>query len=352
VQYGFFTQPLCQNSGEEVFYFRKKFLKACKDGAIRRTLTIRGGFSMANLLSLNDLSVTEINAILDRAEQLHEMNEEGWFAPNHTLVANLFYEPSTRTRFSFETAEKRLGYQVLNFSSKTSSALKGESLYDTVRTMESLGAKAVVIRHQDVGYYRALKGVGVSIINAGDGAGDHPTQALLDLLTLRQEFMMFRGLTVAIIGDLRYSRVAKSDAEILNRLGCRVLLSGPKEWQNASLPGTYVTVDEAIETADAVIMLRIQHERHEQAMNITKEEYHERYGLTHERALRMKSESIIMHPGPINRGVELDDGLVECNRSRYFKQIQNGVSARMAALEWALSSSPDHLIDERIAEKL
>lgn len=306
---------------------------------------------MANLLSLNDLSVTEINDILVRAEQIHEMNEEGWFAPKNTLVANLFYEPSTRTRFSFETAEKRLGYQVLNFSSKTSSALKGESLYDTVKTMEAIGANAVVIRHQDIGYYRALEGIGISVLNAGDGAGDHPTQALLDLLTLRQEFLLLKGLTVAIIGDLRYSRVAKSDAEALTRLGCRVLLSGPEEWRNESLPGTYVTVDEAIETADAVIMLRIQHERHEQAMNMTKEEYHTRYGLTLERSMRMKPQSIIMHPGPINRGVELDDELVESSRSRYFKQIKNGVSARMASLEWALSSKKVAAVTERVAEK-
>ncbi|MCO7128116.1 aspartate carbamoyltransferase catalytic subunit [Sporolactobacillus shoreicorticis] len=306
---------------------------------------------MANLLRLNDLSIIEINSILDRAQQIKEMNDEGWAEPNHTLVANLFYEPSTRTRFSFETAEKRLGYQILNFSSKTSSALKGETLYDTVRTMESLGAKAVVIRHQELGYYKALGRIDLSILNAGDGAGDHPTQALLDLLTLRQEFMMLRGLTVAIIGDLRYSRVAKSDAEVLNRLGCRVLLSGPDAWRNESLPGTYVTVDEAIEEADAVIMLRIQHERHEHAMNMPREDYHKRYGLTAERALRMKPESIIMHPGPINRGVEMDDELVESTRSRYFKQIKNGVFARMAALEWAISTDTKMRV-EPVAEKL
>ncbi|MCO7174637.1 aspartate carbamoyltransferase catalytic subunit [Sporolactobacillus kofuensis] len=299
---------------------------------------------MANLLSLNKLSITEINHILDRADQLHELSDEGWFQPNHTLVANLFYEPSTRTRFSFETAEKRLGYQILNFSSKTSSAQKGETLYDTVKTMEALGTKAVVVRHQDTGYYRELGNVGISVLNAGDGCGDHPTQALLDLLTIRQEFEKFSGLTVAIIGDLRYSRVAKSDAEVFTRLGCRVLLSGPEEWQNRDLPGTYVPVEEAIETADAVIMLRIQHERHEQSMKMTKQAYHERYGLTIERAYRMKPDSIIMHPGPINRGVELDNALVECPRSRYFKQIKNGVIARMAALEWALDSLPVHAI--------
>lgn len=297
---------------------------------------------MANLLSLNELSIREINDILDRAEQIRVMGEEGWFAPNHTIVANLFYEPSTRTRFSFETAEKRLGYEVLNFSSTTSSALKGESLYDTVRTMEAIGAEAVVIRHQETGYYKQLQSIDIPVLNAGDGAGDHPTQALLDLLTLRQEFMNIEDLTVAIIGDLRYSRVAKSDAEVLSRLGCRVLLSGPPEWKNSQLPGTYVSVDDVIDAADAVIMLRIQHERHENAMQMTKETYHRLFGLTTERALRMKPTSIIMHPGPINRGVEMDGELVESTRSRYFKQIKNGVLARMAALEWAL----DHRLYE------
>lgn len=310
---------------------------------------------MANLLSLNDLKVSEINGILDRAEQLLEMGDAGWFEPRHILVANLFFEPSTRTRFSFETAEKRLGLQILNFSSAASSTQKGESLYDTVRTMQAIGAKAVVIRHKHDEYYRELMdGIGLTLLNAGDGAGNHPTQALLDLLTIRQEFFSFQGLTVAIIGDLRYSRVARSDAEVLARLGCRVLLSGPEEWQNQGLPGEYMAVDDAVETADVVIMLRIQHERHEKAMKMTKEEYHASYGLTRERAERMKPESIIMHPGPVNRGVELDSDLVESAHSRYFKQISNGVVARMAAVEWALdikelTGTPKR---ERIAEKM
>lgn len=307
---------------------------------------------MTNLLSLNDLSVDEINGILNRAEQILEMKDQGWFDPNRTLVANLFFEPSTRTRFSFETAEKRLGFQVLNFSSKTSSTQKGESLYDTVRTMQAIGARAVVIRHQREGYYRELMhGIDIPVLNAGDGAGDHPTQALLDLLTIQQEFLLFKGLTVAIIGDLRYSRVARSDADVLSRLGCRVLLSGPEEWKNDSLPGEHVPVDEAVRAADAVIMLRIQHERHEQAMRMTTEDYHRRYGLTRERASVMKPGSIIMHPGPVNRGVELDSDLVESDRSRYFKQISNGVAVRMASLEWALHTEKEAKKNERVAEK-
>lgn len=296
---------------------------------------------MANLFGLNDLSESEIFEILDQANRFVKMDQKDLQkAANPTLVANLFYEPSTRTRFSFETAERRLGYQVLNFSSKTSSAEKGETLYDTVRTMEAIGCRAVIIRHPLEGYYHELSQIaGVSILNAGDGAGNHPTQALLDLLTLQQEFLIFEGLTVAIIGDLRYSRVARSDSEILSRLGCQVLLSGPDEWKNPALPGTFVSVDEAIERADAVIMLRIQHERHETAMPMSKEDYHRLFGLGVERAAKMRPESIIMHPGPINRGVELDSDLVESSRSRYFKQIKNGVAVRMASLEWALQTA-------------
>ncbi|RYL92892.1 aspartate carbamoyltransferase catalytic subunit [Sporolactobacillus sp. THM19-2] len=307
---------------------------------------------MANLFSLNDLTLTEITGILDRAEHIREMGESGWMPSNHTLVANLFFEPSTRTRFSFETAEKRLGYQILNFSSQSSSTQKGESLYDTVRTMEAIGAKAVVIRHKEEGFFRQLEGLDLQILNAGDGAGNHPTQALLDLLTIRQEFMMFRGLTVAIIGDLRYSRVARSDSEILTRLGCRVLLSGPEEWKNTDLPGKYVSVDEAVEAADVVIMLRIQHERHEQAMRMSREAYHNRYGLTKKRAGQMKQGSIIMHPGPVNRGVEMDSELVESPQSRYFKQIHNGVLVRMAALEWAIHPDSQAVHSSRVPESI
>jgi aspartate carbamoyltransferase len=299
---------------------------------------------MANLFSLNDLTLNEIDGILNHAEQIREMGEAGWFEPRHLLVANLFFEPSTRTRTSFEAAETRLGLKILDFSSNVSSTQKGETLYDTVRTMEAVGARAVVIRHKQDKYYEELKdGISLNILNAGDGAGNHPTQALLDLMTIRQEFFTLSGLTVAIIGDLRYSRVARSDSEVLTRLGNKVLLSGPEEWKNDQIPGTYVPVDEAVASADVIIMLRIQHERHEQVMKMSKEDYHARYGLTKERASRMKPESIIMHPGPVNRGVELDSELVESPHSRYFKQIHNGVFARMAAIEWALDLSESRI---------
>lgn len=308
---------------------------------------------MAHLLTLNDLSLSEIDAILNRAEAFQKKEDGAAIQPRSTMVANLFFEPSTRTRFSFETAEKRLGFQVLNFSSQTSSTQKGETLYDTVRTLEAIGVKAAVIRHKEDGYYRDLMDrVGVSILNAGDGSGDHPTQALLDLLTIRQEFLLFQGLTIAIIGDLRHSRVARSDAGLFSRFGCRVILSGPPEWKNDGLQGEYAPVDEAVRAADVIIMLRIQHERHAHSMMMTKEEYHRRYGLTDERAGQMKPGSIIMHPGPINRGVELAADLVESSRSRYFKQIKNGVAVRMACLEWALETKRGTETYECVAQKL
>ncbi|MTT32036.1 aspartate carbamoyltransferase catalytic subunit [Terrilactibacillus sp. BCM23-1] len=294
---------------------------------------------MANLLTMNDLSARDIEWILDRAESIQK-DKKKFRESKPILVTNLFFEPSTRTRFSFETAEKRLGFQVLNFTSETSSTTKGETLYDTVRTLEEIGTDIAVIRHKDDHYFDQLihNNIKLNIVNAGDGSGHHPTQSLLDLLTIRQEFILFQGLTVAIIGDLRHSRVARSDAEVLTSLGCRVVFSGPKEWHNPELPGDYMPMDEAVRIADVVMMLRIQHERHQHTLDLTKEEYHQAYGLTLKRSEMMKKGSIIMHPAPVNRGVEIADELVESENSRIFKQMHNGVAIRMAVLEWALET--------------
>lgn len=290
---------------------------------------------MPHLLTLSDLSLDDLYAILRRAQTIQQ--EKLFRESQPVIIANMFFESSTRTRFSFEAAEKRLGYHVLNFSANHSSTQKGESLYDTIRTLEEIGAEAAVIRHCDEGYYKTIGDhVSLSIINAGDGYNHHPTQALLDLLTIQQEFILFQGLTVAIIGDLRHSRVARSNAEILTRLGAKVILSGPLQWQNDQLPGEFLPVDEAINQADVVMMLRIQHERHETTMQLSREDYHEQFGLTPDRANRMKPGSIIMHPGPFNRGVEIASELIECNKSRIFKQVNNGVAVRMAVLEWAV----------------
>ena len=207
-------------------------------------------------------------------------------------------------------------------------------LYDTVKTFESVGYDAVVIRHRQDEYFRELEGIEIPIINAGDGAGNHPTQCLLDLLTLYQEFGRIEGIRLAIIGDIQHSRVASSNREAMELLGGEWVFSGPPQWQREGYP--YMPIDEAVEWADAVMMLRIQHERHASAMQMSKAEYLQRYGLTKERASRMKPHAIIMHPAPVNRDVEIDSDLVESPKSRIFKQMSNGVLIRKAAIKRAM----------------
>ncbi|WP_085524052.1 aspartate carbamoyltransferase catalytic subunit [Tuberibacillus sp. Marseille-P3662] len=298
---------------------------------------------MADLVRLADLRTEDIETILDGARKIKQAGES---MKHNGVIANLFFEPSTRTRTSFEVAEKRLGFHPLNVDEITSSIQKGESLYDTIRTLEATGIDAVVIRHTQNEYYQDLQGrLSIPMINAGDGCGDHPTQTLLDLLTIQESFIVFQGLKVAIIGDLRHSRVAKSNAETLHRLGADVILSGPAEWYNDRLPGRYVPVDEAMAQADVVYMLRIQHERHQGIMDLTSEDYHEQFGLTMTRAEAMKPGAIIMHPAPVNRGVELDSRLIESNNSRIFSQIHNGVPVRMAVIEWAIGQLKEEMND-------
>jgi aspartate carbamoyltransferase catalytic subunit len=296
----------------------------------------KGARKMAHLFTLTELSIAEINQLLDEAERFSK--GEYWKATDPVFIANLFFEPSTRTKCSFEMAERKLGFHVIPFDADMSSVQKGETLYDTVRTLEAIGVNAVVIRHSQDAYFEALRhAVRIPIINAGDGCGHHPTQSLLDLLTIRQEFGTFSGLTVAIIGDIRHSRVARSNAEVLTRLGAKVLFSSPEEWKDDANPhGMHVDIDKAVEEADVVMLLRIQHERHEEKMGLTKEQYHERYGLTLKRASKMKANSIILHPAPVNRGVEIESSLVESARSRIFKQMENGVYVRMAVLKRAI----------------
>ncbi|MBU8907084.1 aspartate carbamoyltransferase catalytic subunit [Desertibacillus haloalkaliphilus] len=294
---------------------------------------------MNHLLTMPLLEAIEIHQILSQAQLF--LDGDQWQPNRETFVANLFFEPSTRTKFSFEVAEKKLGLQVLDFQAQASSVQKGETLYDTVKTLEAIGANAVVIRHEQDRYFEDLVGkVNIPIINGGDGCGHHPTQSLLDLLTIKQEFGSFDQLKVVIVGDIRHSRVARSNAEVLTRLGASVWFSGPREWIDDSIPyGRFIDIDDAVEMADVMMMLRIQHERHAVQMVTGKDQYHKTYGLTIERERRMKRDSIIMHPAPINRGVEIDSHLVECQRSRIFKQMTNGVAIRMAVLKRALEKS-------------
>ena len=286
-----------------------------------------------SLLRIRDLSKDELMGILMDA-QLFGASQKDWQSPQRRLVANLFFEPSTRTHYSFASAEHQLGCCVEDFTAAGSSVEKGESLYDTVKTFESVGYDAVVIRHRQDEYFRELEGIEIPIINAGDGAGNHPTQCLLDLLTLYQEFGRIEGIRLAIIGDIQHSRVASSNREAMELLGGEWVFSGPPQWQREGYP--YMPIDEAVEWADAVMMLRIQHERHASAMQMSKAEYLQRYGLTKERASRMKPHAIIMHPAPVNRDVEIDSDLVESPKSRIFKQMSNGVLIRKAAIKRAM----------------
>ena len=288
---------------------------------------------MKNLLSMEHLTNEEILHILDRA-QAFENGELPQVARTYN-VANLFFEPSTRTKTSFEMAERRVGCEVIPFDAGFSSALKGETMYDTVKTLEMIGIDAVVIRAKEDEYYNELlEGIGCAVINAGDGAGQHPSQSLLDLFTIRKEFGTFKNLNITIVGDITHSRVAKSNALALTRLGANVRFLCPEEWA-----GDFEAVhswDEVLEDSDVVMLLRIQHERHAISKDFSKDGYHDEFGLTAEREKRMKPGAIIMHPAPVNRDVEIADELVECGRSRIFQQVRNGVYARMAILETIL----------------
>ncbi|GFR37495.1 aspartate carbamoyltransferase [Insulibacter thermoxylanivorax] len=291
-----------------------------------------------SLLGLKGMSKQEIEAILERASYWanYPVKVTGQLAGK--FVANMFFENSTRTRFSFELAEKRLGAEVLNFSAAVSSVQKGESIYDTVRTLESMGIDAGIIRLKPVGVLQELaQKIRIPLINAGDGNNEHPTQALLDIYTMRQHFGEIQGLTVSIIGDIQHSRVARSNLWGLRTMGAEVQFCAPPQMMAQDLEGQirYVSIEEALR-ADVVMLLRLQLERHETGMIKSAEEYREQYGLTAERAKLLKPHAIIMHPAPVNRNVEIDDEVVEHEQSRIFTQIANGVPIRMAVIERAV----------------
>lgn len=292
-----------------------------------------------SLLTMKDLSNAEILDILNDAKAFNSSHSD-WQIPvsSRKLTANLFFEPSTRTHFSFESAEYQLGLQAADLAPDSSSVTKGETLYDTCRTFESLGYGVLVIRHPQDEYFKELENVKIPIINAGDGKGNHPTQCLLDLLTMYNEFGHLEGLNVLICGDVAHSRVAASNKEALEKFGANVRFAGPKEWEREGYP--FSDFDESIPWADVVIMLRIQRERGAKIDGMSDAEYLERYGLTLEREKKMKDHAIIMHPAPVNRGVEIDTNLVECERSRIFEQMKNGVLVRKAVLRRALGFAP------------
>lgn len=286
-----------------------------------------------DILNLDNFTVEEINSILDLAQEFKNGKKVDY--EGKKVIANLFFEPSTRTHYSFDMAALRLGCKTQNFDTENSSLKKGETLYDTVKTFESFGADAVVIRHTENEYYNQLVGkINIPILNAGDGTGNHPSQSLLDLLTIKQEFGKFEGLKIVIVGDIKHSRVAHTNIKVMQRLGMTVYTSGPEEYKEEGF--NYVNLDEIIDKVDIVMLLRVQHERHTEKMHETVEQYHELHGLNQKRVQKMKPNAIIMHPAPFNRNVEIADDVVECEKSRIFKQVQNGVYVRMAMINLAL----------------
>ena len=286
---------------------------------------------MRGLLTLKDLSKEKILEILDYALKL-----KGGYKKTYSdkKIATLFFENSTRTHYSFQCALINLGINVLACDVSKSSVAKGETLYDTVRTFESLGVDGVVIRSSQDEYYKELENIQIPIFNGGDGKSNHPTQSLLDLMTIYEEYGHFEGLKCCIMGDIAHSRVAHTNIEIMERLGMEVYISGPEEYNDNS--AKWISVDEAIKNMDIVMLLRVQFERHSEEMSMTKEEYHRQYGLTYQRMMQMKENAIIMHPAPINRGVEIADEVAECEKSRIYKQMTNGVYVRMAVVSMAL----------------
>lgn len=297
-------------------------------------------FSRKHLLGLEDLSAEELLHILDTARGFKEVSERTIkkVPPlRGRTVVNLFFEPSTRTRLSFEVAAKRLSADVINFTAATSSTTKGETLVDTARNLEAMNVDIFVLRHAASGASHLLsRNVHASVINAGDGAHEHPTQGLLDLFTIREHFGELAGLKVVIVGDILHSRVARSDLFGLKTLGAEVRLVGPPTLMPIGIEKlgavVYDRLDDALEGADVIIMLRIQLERQKGGLLPSLREYSLHFGLTEARLKRAAPHAIVMHPGPVNRGVELPPELADGPRSVILEQVANGVAVRMACL--------------------
>jgi len=293
-----------------------------------------------HLLGIKELTSEEIYHILDTASGFRDvLHRDIKKVPplRGKTVVSLFFEPSTRTKTSFALAAKRLSADFVNFSVSTSSVLKGETIKDTALTIQALGADFVVIRHPSAGVPHFLSNIlDMSVINAGDGANEHPTQALLDLFTIQTHKKNFKDLAVAIIGDIAHSRVAKSNIYALTKLGARVRLIGPPTLMPAEIGKLGVevfhSIDEGIKKADVIMTLRLQLERQSKGFLPSLEEYFKLYGLTSERLKLAKSNAIVMHPGPMNRGVEIESAVADGPQSVILEQVTNGLAVRMAVL--------------------
>ena len=300
----------------------------------------KAGLRSKDLLGIEPLSPEEIVLLLDTAESMREIGRRSIKkvpALRGRMVVNLFFEASTRTRFSFETAEKWLSADSLNFAAKGSSVEKGESLLDTARNLEAMSPDLIVIRHGSPGVPHFLaRHLKAGVVNAGDGAHEHPTQALLDALTIRQRFGKLAGLRVVITGDIARSRVVRSNVWLLTKMGAHVTLCGPPTLlpPRVEALGVEATTDfdGALPGADVVMMLRIQLEREGSAAFPSSREYFRRYGLTHERLAKASPGAIVMHPGPMNRGVEIASDVADSSRAVILDQVSNGVAVRMAVL--------------------
>ena len=299
--------------------------------------------TLKSFVSVENLTVAEVGALIERAEYF----KNGGARPHLTqpvYVTNMFFENSSRTHTSFEMAERKLGLTVIPFDAAHSSTQKGETLYDTSLIMAALGIDLEVIRHSENEYYEKLihpnkdQHLNIGVINAGDGSGQHPSQCLLDMMTIHEHFGHFKDLKVAIVGDITNSRVAKSNMELLTRLGAKVYFSGPDYWYDKQYDkfGEYLPIDELVAQMDVMMLLRVQHERHAGDPNEAKfdaKKYHDKYGINQKRYNAMKDDAIIMHPGPINHDVELSGNLVEAPKCRFVRQMENGVFMRMAMIE-------------------
>ncbi len=301
-----------------------------------------------SFLTTMDVPRHEIEDLLDLADEFNEVLSRPIPkvpALQGKLVANMFFENSTRTRLSFERAARALSADVMSFSAVASSAAKGESLKDTALTVEALGADLMVVRHRSTGApLRIAEWVGCPVVNAGDGAHQHPTQALLDALTLRCRFGSIDGLRVAIVGDVRHSRVARSNVFALTALGARVVLVAPRTLQPVAFSDWPVDstddLDEVLGEVDVVYLLRIQVERGGLSVFPSLPEYVSRYGLTRERFARLHPEAVVLHPGPMNRGVEISDMVAAHPNALILDQVANGVAVRMAVLFRLLGDKP------------
>lgn len=303
---------------------------------------------LRHLLSVDDLGgQAGIEAILDLTDSFVEVQQRDIPkvpALRGKTVVSLFYEDSTRTRLSFETAAKRLSADTMTFSVANSSVKKGESLLDTVQTIDAMGVDAIVVRHSAAGApHRVASWSSAAVVNAGDGRHEHPTQALLDAFTLRRHRgPSLSGCRVAIVGDVRHSRVARSNVKALHALGCELTLVGPPTLMPERMDGWPVLVrtdlDDVLPDVDVVYLLRIQRERASAALFPTLREYASRWGLSAERAARLKPDTLVMHPGPMNRGIEIAAEVADSARSLVTEQVANGVAVRMAVL-WSLLGS-------------